>query len=79
VHDCAAARPGSYRAGQLAEGMALTVEPGLYFHGDDLTAPPELRGLGVRIEDDVVVTEDGYDLLAANFPVSADEVEAWVS
>ncbi|MEV7045567.1 M24 family metallopeptidase [Amycolatopsis sp. NPDC051061] len=79
VHDCAAARPGSYRDGPLAEGMALTEEPGLYFHGDDLTVPLELRGLGVRIEDDVVVTKDGYDLLSADFPVSAHEVKAWVS
>ncbi len=46
VHGCAAARPGCYRNGPLAEGMALTVEPGLYFRPNDLTVPPEFRGLG---------------------------------
>lgn len=58
--------------------MALAVEPGLYFHAGDLTVPPELRGLGVRIEDDVVVTATGYELLSSSFPSTAEEVEAWV-
>ncbi|WP_410622694.1 aminopeptidase P family protein [Amycolatopsis sp. cmx-8-4] len=78
VHDCAAASPAAYRAGPLAEGMALAVEPGLYFHAGDRTVPPELRGLGVRIEDDVVVTATGYELLSSAFPSTAEEVEAWV-
>ncbi|RSN28835.1 Xaa-Pro aminopeptidase [Amycolatopsis sp. WAC 04169] len=78
VHDCAAAHPSAYREGTLAEGMALAVEPGLYFHAGDRTVPPELRGLGVRIEDDVVVTGSGYDLLSGGFPSTADEITAWV-
>ncbi len=59
VHDCGRAAPESYRDGILAEGMVLTVEPGLYFQEDDLLVPEELRGIGIRIEDDVVVTSDG--------------------
>ena len=51
--------PASTRAATLAEGMVLTVEPGLYFQEDDLLVPEELRGIGIRIEDDVVVTADG--------------------
>jgi Xaa-Pro aminopeptidase len=58
--------------------MVLTVEPGLYFKSDDLLVPPELRGIGVRIEDDVVVTADGCRNLSRMLPRSADEVEQWV-
>ena len=65
VHDCAAADTGIYPGGDLAEGMVLTVEPGLYFQEDDLLVPEELRGIGIRIEDDVVVTADGCDNLSA--------------
>ena len=49
-------RRESYRDGTLAEGMVLTVEPGLYFQEDDLLVPEELRGIGIRIEDDILVT-----------------------
>ena len=52
-------RHGIYPGGELEEGMVLTVEPGLYFQEDDLLVPEELRGIGIRIEDDVVVTADG--------------------
>jgi Xaa-Pro aminopeptidase len=55
----------------------MTVEPGLYFHAHDLTLPPELRGIGVRLEDDVLVTDAGSEVLSAALPISADEVEAW--
>ena len=50
--------PETYQRGPLAEGMVLTVEPGLYFQPDDETVPPEFRGIGVRIEDDVLVTAE---------------------
>ena len=53
MHDCAAAAPERYKHGELAEGMVLTVEPGLYFQEDDLLVPEELRGIGIRIEDDI--------------------------
>jgi Xaa-Pro aminopeptidase len=79
VHDCAQARAEMYRYGKLQPGMALTVEPGLYFQPDDATVPERFRGIGVRIEDDVVVTADGYDNLSSIMPSAPDEVEAWMS
>jgi Xaa-Pro aminopeptidase len=78
VHDCAKARAETYKFGRLREGMVLTVEPGLYFQLDDLTVPVRFRGIGVRIEDDVVITADGYDNLSASLPSEPDAVEAWV-
>ena len=65
VHDCAVARTESYVNGTLEPGVCLTVEPGLYFQADDLTVPEEYRGIGVRIEDDILVTEDGNRNLSA--------------
>jgi Xaa-Pro aminopeptidase len=59
--------------------MCLTVEPGLYFQADDLTVPEEWRGIGVRIEDDLVVTDDGHENLSADLPRAADEIEAWMA
>ncbi|MFE7128093.1 aminopeptidase P family protein [Streptomyces sp. NPDC057617] len=79
VHDCAAARREAYVDGTLEPGMCLTVEPGLYFQADDLTVPEEYRGIGVRIEDDILVTEDGNRNLSAGLPRQADEVEAWMA
>jgi Xaa-Pro aminopeptidase len=79
VHDCAHARDEKYRKGPLEVGYVLTIEPGLYFQPDDLTVPADLRGIGVRIEDDVVVTEDGCRNLSAALPRHPDEVEAWMA
>ncbi|OWA26722.1 Xaa-Pro aminopeptidase [Streptomyces sp. CS057] len=79
VHDCAKARTELYVDGTLEAGMVLTVEPGLYFQPDDLTVPEELRGIGVRIEDDLLVTEEGNENLSADLPRAADEVEAWMA
>ncbi|MEH0404186.1 aminopeptidase P family protein [[Kitasatospora] papulosa] len=79
VHDCAAARTESYVNGTLEPGVCLTVEPGLYFQADDLTVPEEYRGIGVRIEDDILVTEDGNRNLSAALPRRSDEVEAWMA
>lgn len=79
VHDCAKARTENYRYGKLAAGMALTVEPGLYFQPDDATVPERFRGIGVRIEDDVVVTADGHENLSGILPSAPDAVEAWIS
>lgn len=79
VHDCAQARREMYYDGILAPGMVFTIEPGLYFQIDDLTVPAELRGIGVRIEDDILMTEDGPVNLSAGIPRTADEVEAWIA
>ena len=58
----------------LAPGMVLTIEPGLYI-APDAEVPPEYRGLGVRIEDDILVTPTGYDNLTFDSPKSVAEIE----
>ncbi len=78
VHDCGRAAPEAYAKGTLAEGMVLTVEPGLYFQEDDLLVPEELRGIGIRIEDDILVTADGHRSLSATLPREAEEIEVWM-
>jgi Xaa-Pro aminopeptidase len=79
VHDCSSARAPEYLEGILQPGHVLTVEPGLYFQANDETIPEELRGHGFRIEDDVLVTTDGFELLSANLPRTADDIEGWLS
>ncbi|MDQ8705881.1 aminopeptidase P family protein [Streptomyces sp. LHD-70] len=79
VHDCAVARTEAYVAGTLEPGMCLTVEPGLYFQADDMTVPEEYRGIGVRIEDDIFVTEDGNRNLSAALPRRSEDVEQWMA
>ncbi|GGL31139.1 aminopeptidase P family protein [Phycicoccus endophyticus] len=79
VHDCALATREEYLDAELRPGMVLTVEPGLYFKADDLKAPARFRGIGVRIEDDVLVTEDGCENLSDALPRSAGDVEAWLA
>jgi Xaa-Pro aminopeptidase len=78
VHDCAAARRDLYLDGVLEPGMVFTIEPGLYFQPDDLSVPEEYRGIGVRIEDDILVTESGAENLSIGIPRTADDVEAWL-
>jgi Xaa-Pro aminopeptidase len=79
VHDCAQARAELYLDGVLEPGMVFTIEPGLYFKSDDLLVPEEYRGIGVRIEDDVLVTNDGNENLSAALPRDPDAVEAWMA
>nr|WP_202567392.1 aminopeptidase P family protein [Agreia sp. COWG] len=79
VHDCAQARREMYLDGILEPGMVFTIEPGLYFQPDDLTVPESFRGIGVRIEDDILVTADGAENLSAGIPRTADDVEAWIA
>ena len=75
VHDV-----GLYRVGgesrTLETGMVLTVEPGIYIAHDDAQAPEEFRGIGIRIEDDILVTSDGHEVMTAAVPKSVAEVEA---
>ena len=77
VHDV-----GDYRIDDqsrvLEPGMVMTVEPGLYIAPDDEKAPKRLRGIGIRIEDDVVVTNAGREVLTSAAPKSIDEIESIV-
>ena len=79
VHDCALARREMYLDAVLEPGMVFTIEPGLYFKSDDLTVPEEYRGIGVRIEDDVLVTPDGNENLSAALPRRPEDVEQWMA
>lgn len=79
VHDCAKARRDQYLDGELAQGHVLTVEPGLYIQPDDLLFPEEYRGIGIRIEDDVLVTEDGAEVLSRELPRDPDSLESWIA
>jgi Xaa-Pro aminopeptidase len=75
VHDVGA----YFEAGaprKLEPGMVLTVEPGIYIAPDDDTVPPDWRGIGVRIEDDVLVTESGREVLTDGIPKSVAELRA---
>ena len=78
VHDV-----GDYRVDgrwrQLEPGMALTIEPGIYIAADNTKVAKRGRGIGVRIEDDVVVTEQGCDVLTSDVPKRADEIETLMS
>jgi Xaa-Pro aminopeptidase len=78
VHDCALARTELYRQGTLAPGHVLTVEPGLYFQVNDRTVPAELRGLAVRIEDDILVTDGAAVNLSEMLPRDPGEVSEWM-
>lgn len=79
VHDCAQARQEAYKYGKQKPGMVFTVEPGLYFQMDDLTVPARYRGIGVRIEDDVLVTAKGMKNLSGNIPSHWKDVEGWMA
>ncbi|KNC20057.1 Xaa-Pro aminopeptidase [Arthrobacter sp. RIT-PI-e] len=79
VHDCAQAKRDLYLDGVLTEGMVFTIEPGLYFKAEDLAVPEEYRGIGVRIEDDILMTSDGPVNLSAALPRDPDDVEDWMA
>ena len=78
VHDCAQARYESYQGAKITPGMIFTIEPGLYFAKNDLLLPPEYRGIGIRIEDDVLMTEHGPEWLSIDIPKQPDDVEEWM-
>ncbi len=75
VHDCGAYL-GDGKARVLEPGMVLTVEPGLYLPDDDTTIDARWRGIGVRIEDDVLVTRDGHEVLTRGIPKTVAEIES---
>jgi len=75
VHDCGAyVVDGASRT--LEPNMVLTVEPGCYVSEDDDSVPERWRGVGIRIEDDVLVTAAGHEVLTAGIPKSVEELEA---
>lgn len=78
VHDCAQARREMYLDAHLEPGMVFTIEPGLYFREDDEKIPQWLRGIGVRIEDDILVTDKGARRLSESIPRTVEDVEAWM-
>lgn len=78
VHDCAQARKEMYVDAELEPGMVFTIEPGLYFREDDEKIPAWLRGIGVRIEDDILVTETGARRLSEDIPRTVTDVENWM-
>jgi Xaa-Pro aminopeptidase len=79
VHDCAQAKRELYLDAELEPGMVFTIEPGLYFQPDDELVPAELRGIGIRIEDDVLVTATGVENLSAALPRHPDALERWLA
>lgn len=79
VHDCAQARREMYLDAELVPGMVFTIEPGLYFSSDDLAVPEAFRGIGVRLEDDVLVTADGCENLSAALPRTVPGIETWMA
>ena len=79
VHDCAQAKRELYLDGVLTEGMVFTIEPGLYFKNEDFAIPAEYRGIGVRIEDDILMTAEGPVNLSAALPRKPDDVESWMA
>lgn len=75
VHDVGLYRIGDH-ARTLEPGFVLTVEPGLYFSPEVPDVPEAFRGIGIRIEDDVLVTPDGHEVLTATVPKSVEDIEA---
>lgn len=77
VHDV-----GDYKVDEkwrkLEPGMVLTVEPGLYISPTCMEVDPQWRGIGIRIEDDVLVTDKACEVLSADLPKTADEIEAFM-
>jgi len=76
VHDAGSYRTADGAPRPLEPGMVFTIEPGLYVAADDENAPPELRGIGIRIEDDILVTPEDHENLTAAIPRAVADVEA---
>ncbi|MDQ1244275.1 MAG: Xaa-Pro aminopeptidase [Campylobacterota bacterium] len=76
VHDPAPYRDKKHREIPLQKGMVLTIEPGIYIDKDDKSVPERYRGIGIRIEDNILVTKDGYENLSSAIAKTVDEVES---
>ena len=76
VHDVGNYRTPDGQPRPLEPGMVFTIEPGLYIAADDDRAPPEFRGIGIRIEDDILVTPQGHESLTREIPRTVADVEA---
>jgi Xaa-Pro aminopeptidase len=76
VHDPAPYKDKKHREIPLQKGMVLTIEPGIYIDKDDKSVPERYRGIGIRIEDDILVTKDGYENLSSAIAKTVDEVES---
>jgi Xaa-Pro aminopeptidase len=59
--------------------MVFTIEPGLYISPDDKSVPAKWRGIGIRTEDDLVITKEGHEVLTEGLARSADEIEAFMA
>ena len=76
VHDCGAYQLPDGKPVRLAPGMVTTVEPGIYIPANDKTVPKEFRGIGVRIEDDILVTRNGHRNLTEDIPKEIADIES---
>ncbi|MEA2091990.1 MAG: M24 family metallopeptidase, partial [Campylobacterota bacterium] len=79
VHDEAPYKDNNNKEIALKEGMVLTIEPGIYISKSDKKVPKKFRGMGIRIEDDILVTKKGYKNLSSKIAKSVKEVETLYS
>ncbi len=76
VHDPAPYKDDKHQEIPLQKGMVLTIEPGIYIDKDDKSVPKIYRGIGIRIEDDILITKDGCENLSSSIAKSIEEIEA---
>jgi Xaa-Pro aminopeptidase len=75
VHDEAPYLDADKKEIALKKGMVLTIEPGIYISKDDMNVPKRFRGIGIRIEDDILVTEKSYKNLSKEIAKTLKEIE----
>ena len=76
VHDCGRYTTSEGASRPLEPGMVFTVEPGIYVDPENTDVEARWRGIGIRIEDDVLITDEGHEILTAAVPKAVEEVEA---
>ena len=76
VHDEAPYRTKKGKEIPLKSGMVMTIEPGMYIDKDDKDVPKKYRGIGIRIEDDILVTKEGCDVLSSAVPKEISDIES---